>query len=254
MTTEKIVLKAPTVYYMLREFLTVVTPKYPQYEFVIKDAWNVSVAHGTTHIGKVGAYDNKLVFSNVRISRAKAKGKHGVSTRDVKKAVGIFNKYFQAMSADEVMEGSIMGMSSCIAKALTIKHEAEAAMDNVLRHVRPELLEDWERIGPLALASGSVSPAVIDRVPKLFAEAEMTGVLHKAYYHVGGYNVVINGGEYYVYQRHTNANATKVAFEELSTGIKRGLGILKMVPDQTFIADVGVRHTGYSFFILGGEE
>ncbi len=254
MTTEKIVLNAPTVHYMLREFLTVVTPKYPQYEFVVKDAWNVSVVHGTTHIGKVVAYDSKLLFINVRISKDRVRGKNGISTGDVKKAVGIFNKYFQVMSADEVMEGSIIGMGYCVNRAVDIQREAEVAMGNVLRHIYPELLGDWERIGALALASGSVSPAVIDRVPKLFAEAEMTGVLHKAYYHVGGYNVVINGGEYYVYQRHGNTNAVKVAFEELPTGIKRGLGILKMVPDQTFIADVGVRNTSYSFFILGGEE
>jgi len=253
MTTEKIVLKAPTVHYMLREFLNVIIPKYPQYEFVIKDAWNVSVAHGTTHIGKVGEHNSKLFFSNARISRGRAKGRNGISTGDVKKAVGIFNKYFQVMSAGEVMEGSIIGMGYCVGRAVDIKNEAEVAMGNVLRHIYPELLGDWERISPLALASGKVSPAVLDRVPKLFAEAEMTGVLYNAYNNVGGYNVVINGGEYYVYQRHTNTNATKVAFEELSTGIKRGLGILKMVPDQTFIADVGVRNTNYSFFIIGGE-
>jgi hypothetical protein len=254
MTTEKIVLKDPTVHYMLREFLNVITPKYPQYEFVIKDAWHVSVAHGTTHIGKVGTLDSKLLFSNVRISRDRARGENGISTGDVKKAVGIFNKYFQVMSADEVMEGSIIGMSRCISRAIDIKNEAEVAMGKVLKHIYPELLGDWERIGPLALASGNVSSAVIDRVPKLFAEAEMTEVLYNAYRKAGGYNVVISGGEYYVYQRYSKTNATKVAFEGLSNGIKRGLGILKMVPDQTFLADVGVRNTSYSFFIIGGEE
>ncbi len=148
------------------------------------------------------------------------------------------------------MVEDLESMSMCMMQANSLRLILDREIDDIFRTTREFVIENWESFAQLLVTGGVLHESRVQNVIDQRGEVATTSTLHKLYKKDVGYNVLIKGDYYYV--RDRSAKTTdKHTFDTLPDAIKRGVGLLKMVPDSTFVNGVGVRRKETSFYILG---
>jgi hypothetical protein len=240
----------------LKEFLGIVAPRYINYAFKTdRYLSSLSVEEGANRMGVIHfSSDNKQFrFHNFRTRQVRTKGDRSIKTTKVKQAVKTFDKYFYSVSPAEVITTDMQEMSRCTLLATTLRSRLVNKILEVVKGNMDYVIANWESIGGAMEAAGVLHPTKMEEIRQQKGEAATTTDLANTYRANVGYNVLLHGGCYYVNDRRTQLTE-RYERDALPDNIKRGVGLLKMVPDDTFIAGVGVRRRDYSFYVLGEEQ
>jgi hypothetical protein len=240
----------------LKEFLGIVARRYINYAFKTdRYLSSLSVEEGANRMGAIHFFsDNKQFrFHNFRTRQVRTKGDRSIKTTKVKQAVKTFDKYFYSVSPAEVITTDMQEMSKCTLLATILRSRLVDKILEVVKGNMDYVIANWESIGGAMEAAGVLHPTKMEEIRQQKGEAATTTDLANTYSANVGYNVLLHGGYYYVNDRRTQLTE-RYERDALPDNIKRGVGLLKMVPDDTFIAGVGVRRRDYSFYVLGEEQ
>jgi hypothetical protein len=241
----------------LKEFLGIVAPRYINYAFKTDQYLNsLTVEEGANRVGRIqffNAADKRFRFHNFRIREVRTKGDRSIKTTKVAQAVKTFDRYFFSVSPAEVIASDMQEMRRCTLHATTLRSRLISRVTETIKDASTYVIDNWESIGGAMVAAGVLHPTKMEEIQQLKGEAATTTKLADTYNANVGYNVLRNGEYYYVNDRRTQLTE-RYERDALPDNIKRGVGLLKMVPDDTFIEGVGVRRRDYSFYVLGEEQ
>jgi hypothetical protein len=240
----------------IRKFLMVVAAKYPHYKFCFSYSSSfIRVYDGAEQVGQVVYRTdvNKFSFSNFRIKGVRKRGDQDIKTGKLSEAVKVFDRYFYSLSAADVMREDVGAIEGCTKKSLYTTHLVGYELVTVIGKVKGYLISNWETFSEGMVAAGVLSEDDAMKIITLREEAALTGSMTARYNGKSGYHVYIKDNCYYVRTLKT-AEAVRHTTETLPDHIKRDVGLLKMVPDNTFVANVGVRRQNDSFYVLGEEK
>lgn len=240
----------------LKEFLSTIAPKYIGFTFKLNLVVNnIVVEEGANGMGVIhfSRGDEQFRFTNPRIRAVRERGDRSIRTTKVSQAVKTFHKYFYAVSPTEAIASDISAMNHCVFQSTQVKRQLTAKVTQLFNTHMDYIVSNWEVIGGIWRAAGLMTEADMEAVLSMRGEARTTEQLRKAYNDRVGYNVHIKGDYYYVHERKHDTTE-RHTIDTLPDNIKRGVGILKMVPDDTFVDGVGVRRRGHSFYVLGDEQ
>lgn len=240
----------------LKEFLGIVAPRYINYAFKVeRHLSSLMVEEGANRVGAIHfSNDTKQFrFHNTRIQQVREKGDRSIKTTKVKQAVKTFDRYFYSVSPAEVVATDIREMNRCTLHSTTLRSRLRTNIKDVFSGVMDYVVANWESIGGAMVAAGVLHPTKMAEILQSKGEVITTTKLADTYNANVGYNVLRHGEHYYVNDRRTQLTE-RYELDALPTNVKRGVGLLKMVPDDTFIEGVGVRRRDFSFYVLGEEQ
>ena len=250
-----------TVTPMVLTFINVVAPKHPHYTFLL-DKWDghypvrhVRVLLGKEHIGTVSvlrsyssSIGDRYVLANAHIREERKRGTRDIRTVSLKSAVKTFNRYFRPATTQETLEPMVAKIRRTLGLAAGIKHDFTTGFTNMCLGAKHIIMEQWDAIETTAVARGlnlSGFANVLDKHQEYLVAEGLYGVHSSGQ----GHYVVIVGDVYYT--ADTRLSAVQVlASETLPTHMRTKVGMLKLMPDNTFVPGVGVRTSDKLFYVL----
>jgi hypothetical protein len=247
---------------MIKNLLLAVAPKYPHYRFIYDHSWHeVSVHCGAKAEHKLGRFRyvmnsnlcGKIMFKNFRIDCVRSRGDRSIKTSRHGEAVKVFNQYFHTVSPAEVLRQQDVSIDQCINKANLYERELNSHLNAALTAAHKYILSNWDRIGGDMIAAGVLNQSSAEKINQLRQEAEVTSTLKQLYKSKVGYHVYLKEDLYYV-KTLSSSDAQVYDSYTLPPNIKRDVGMLKLLPDSTFVVGVGVRNEKHSFYVLGEDK
>ena len=248
---------------ILWEFLDAVAMKYPHYTFTIQygnaafRARDIKVEHGAEALGTVSGlpeYDGgvpRYVLSSPSIRKERTRGTRDIRTKHLPIAVKAFNRYFYPQTPLQLLEGMVGGITHTIRKAERLKHQFSHSFERVCFAAKDSLMTQWDTIEAAAKAAGCPIQS-LGVAAGHYQDYVVSNTLARLHDLGGGYYVGIKDGVYYMADVGLKA-VSALRSEELPAEVRGKIGMLKLVPDDTFVAGVGVRCSDTRFYIvLGG--
>ena len=248
------------VYPMLLEFIDVVAPKYPHYTFVtemgsaVHVARMVKVFHGTEEIGRIGTHSgqsSRIVrygLTTPAIRQERTRGDRNIQTTVLKTAVKTFNRYFQPKTALQILEDRVQEVQRVMRSASSLRTAFRNGFEGACFIAQDLIMEQWDTIKAIAVGQ-KYSAANLEMVRDKYHESSVATALENAHSRREGYYVVITDSTYHVTDIELSNVQTFVS-ETLPIHMRTKVGMLKLVPDQTFVMGVGVRSSDKVFYIL----
>jgi len=240
--------------------------KYPQWRFVAPSfsrgadkmgfVSKFVVYEGKEELGIIGwdfnrSHDSVFTIQNERI-RAKRQRGSQAKTKDVTKAVKTVGKMFGVKNLNERFQAVLSGAYHTVH---TVKHDRERVFDRAYEGLT-ELLKDylmrsWEQVCVVAKEQGA-DEKELAAMPGQYVEYMITKDIYEAYNKNQGAVVMITGSDYAV--RTVDSKNHEViniySTDTLPPYIKTAVGLLKLVEDDHFIKDIGVKIDSSSFFVM----
>ena len=248
------------VYPMLLEFIDVVAPKYPHYTFVLEIGSAVHVARmvkvfqGAEEIGSVGTHSghsSRIVRYGLitpAIRQERRRGDRNIQTTVLKTAVKTFNRYFQPKTTLQVLEERVQEVQRVMRMAGNLRTTFRNGFEGACFIAKDLIMEQWDTIAAIAVGQ-KYSAANLEMVRDKYHESSVADALENAHSRREGHYVVITDSTYQVADIELSGVQT-FASETLPIHIRTKVGMLKLVPDQTFVPNVGVRSSAKVFYIL----
>jgi hypothetical protein len=248
---EKLIAEAwETLEPMRKELIEILAPKYPHYQFCVGGVHlSVGVTHEGNRVGAIyrGGGEFRLYSRAIEVSGPR--GIHGKRTKDAAKAVKLFHKYFVPPTHTDVIKPYLGATEAFVRR---IRSKETLFVDNVKKslagsgrnevHGWLSVIDECRKVG---LMSDKAADALLDMAKDLITPAEVRA----AYNSPTGCNVVIREGYYYVHSRKTNATV-RYTQDTLPTNIKQCVGMLKLVPPDTVVGEVGIQIDANNFYVL----
>jgi hypothetical protein len=245
---------------LLWEFLDAVAMKYPHYTFTIQygnaafRAREIKVEHGAEALGTVSGlpeYDGgvpRYVLSSPSIKKERTRGTKDIRTKHLPIAVKAFHRYFHPQTPLQLLEGMVVSITHTIGKASRLKHSFSHSFERVCFAAKDSLMAQWDTIEAAAKAAGCPIQS-LGIVEGQYQDYVVSHTLERLHDKGDGYYIGIKDGVYYMGDVGLKG-ASAFRSEELPAGVRGKIGMLKLVPDDTFVAGVGVRCSDTRFYIV----
>jgi hypothetical protein len=239
--------------------------KFPRWTFVGVITW---VHEAWLEVDKLKVYENreeigvlhlttrtrsgtKYTLSNERIAEGRKRG-NSTETKDAKKALRLMAKTFGAKTVSEKLaEIDAKLYSSMVGGHANISHVYNIGWHDITKYLPDYVFNNFEQVSAAAINAGAKAEDV-KKLPELREGLDIAKKLYNAYTANDGWTVFINVGTYVVQGRGCD-NTELYTSDTLPGLFKRGVGMLKLVENATFLRDVGFRLDENVFFILKEE-
>jgi|688.fasta_scaffold02823_8 hypothetical protein len=243
---------------LLAEFLLKMHDKHPKFVFqprwiMYADSESPSIIHTNVScdkvvLGDVEVYAGTFTMRSDRIIRDKPRSGR-VQTSDIKRAGREFTKYFKPESAAEVLATRAGEARRAVYNAVdTARGKRKLALNLVDSYLLQHIMDNLDTYGVIAKSYGATD-AMLDAAKLGYEE---WSVIDSA---VGdkfdGYIVHIKDGLYMVGRRHREKACDVYEAKDLPAYINDKLGQLKLVQDNTYIRNVGLRVDDNTFYVRG---
>lgn len=210
---------------------------------------NFDVYEGSTKLGRVWkGYSTRgdvICIDNDRMSDNRQRGSH-TATTDVNKAFKLVVKNFRGPSLNEMVKEAVGVATSTVH---TIMYSYQTSFNRKFSGMNDFLvsyaMNNWEHMKQEAIDAG-ISPASLDGVEEAYASRKATQEICDSLTGNKGATVLLRGDEYVVV---INGAVSIFDTEHLPSHIKRSIGILKMVENNTHVEGHGVRTAKDKFFV-----
>lgn len=257
----------------LKPFVEAVAKKHPNWRFVCRNyfrkeinevlhhiAYSFTIFEGREALGEIGTdygRHNARVYTitNERIRRQRERGTD-TKTKDLNKAIKIVGKMVGAKRVDEHLSEIISETNNIVHQAgMDRERRFNHAYEFMVMKLIPHVMTNWETVSAIALQEGA-DPALIESIPELFNEHQITDKVRKCHTQKTGAVVLIHGNDYAVHNLDANDGDTVSVFgtDTLPAHLKSAIGMLKLVEPKHFIANVGVKIRNNAFYVIKEAE
>lgn len=184
----------------------------------------------------------RYTLDTPRLRNSRQRGSY-TSTGDAVKARKLVLKHFQPKSMEEVFLEAANGLDRVASSAKTIAGNQHTYAAHKVRNSAYTLVADnWDEF------AGRLTnlPDDCKDYPTLHATALATEDLYAQYNEGKGTTVIIKGEQYYMQGIVNGIYAADTVPEHL----KRGLGLLKLLDDNTAYPGIGIRLDATRFFVV----
>ena len=210
---------------------------------------NFDVYEGNTNLGRVwkgySARGDVICIDNDRMSDNRQRGSH-TATTDVNKAFKLVVKNFRGPSLNEMVKEAV-GVATSTVHTLAYGYRSSfnrkfSGMNDFLVSYA---MNNWEHMKQKAIDAG-ISPASLDGLEEAYVALKATQEICDSLTDNKGATVLLRGDEYVVV---INGAVSIFDTEHLPSHIKRSIGVLKMVENNTHVEGHGVRTAKDKFFV-----
>lgn len=211
------------------------------------------VYEGGETLGRIWkSYENRgdvVNIDNPRMQEARQRG-NSTSTQDLKKAFKLVTKNFHGPTLNEIVKDAIETAHNTVS-VLTHRTQVDfykkygALSDFLVAYT----MNNWDHIKQMAIDVG-LSPASLDGMSEAYDAYKATRDISNTMGENKGATVLIRGDEYIVVREGATAIFDT---DHLPSHIKRSVGILKMVDNQTYVEGHGARVSKDKFFVSAKE-
>lgn len=225
--------------------------------------WHVSKGTGDlpTQLGDIWAHDDVIHLGNGRISAGLQRGSSR-KTIKIDRAVSIFNRNFYPVTPAELLETRAEGLRIGIRQGRHKVYDTDELYKKLTGLLRPHIhshLDEFIELAHTIERQGGIHASQFDRYPKALEEANTIKDVIQHMDDLEGCVVIIKGADYYVsnsehiykseMMAEANAACHQFVTDTLPTDVKRGVGMLKLLKDGTYLQGVGYRLTADTFYI-----
>ena len=207
------------------------------------------VYEGSTKLGRIWkTYENRgdvICIDNDRMSNNRQRGS-STNTQDLNKAFKLVTKNFHGPTVAEAVAATLQQANNVVGMLMT-KHrrEFEFKYQHLHDFLMSYTMENWDQMRQLAIDAG-VGPMTLDGMAEAYDAKIATHGIGAAVSDGSGATVLIRGDEYIVV---INGVTSIFDTDHLPSHIKRSVGILKMVENQTYVEGHGARVDKDKFFV-----
>ena len=215
---------------------------------------NFIVYEGSTQLGRIWKdYENRgdvICINNERMSSNRQRGS-STNTQDLKKAFKLVTKNFRGPTVAEVVDEALV-MTHGVVGLLASKRSTDfySKYRSLTGFLEEYTMKNWEHIRQLATDAG-ISPMALDGMIEAYEAKMATQEISSARDNDTGATVLIRGDEYIVVIKGVTSIFDTY---QLPPHIKRSVGVLKMVENQTYVEGHGARVDKDKFFISSKAE
>lgn len=252
----------------LKELAVALALKYPQWRLVCHRMWNnfqgdgkaqvqkFSVYEGNENLGEIsseyggGRFHCERVFTlrNERIASARERGDR-VRTKDLGKALKIAAKMFYTKNLNEYIDEAANNVRRVTYEVARDRfHTFQRKFSHMWGYLEDYSVQQFDSLRDAAIRAGA-DTATLDDYINAYQEHKATEEIESCYEKGKGWVVLIRGSDYAVTSSNDNRQVTMYTTDTLPPHIKRGIGMLKLLEDNTFMSGVGVRRSESTFFI-----
>lgn len=211
------------------------------------------VYEGGEVLGRIWkSYENRgdvIAINNPRMEEARQRGS-ATTTSDSKKAFKLVTKNFYGPTISELVKDALGKANNTVAVLMANRRrDFEHKYMYLADFLQEYTLNNWEHMKQAAIDAG-VSPANLDGMIEAHEARVATQTIGVTLSNGSGATVVIRGDEYIVVR---NGVIAIFDTDHLPPHIKRSIGILKMVADQTYVEGHGARVSKDKFFVSSKE-
>jgi len=225
--------------------------------------WHVRKGTGDlpTQLGDIWSHDDVLHLSNHRISDGLQRG-NSRKTIKIDRAVSIFNRNFYPLIPAELLEIRAAGLRAGVREGRHKVYNTDELYKKLTGFLRPHIdshLDEFLDLIHTIGEQGGIHPSKFDEYPKVLEETNMIKDVMQHMDDLKGCVVAIKGADYYVSNSEhiyksemmagANVDCHQFVTDTLPTDIKRGVGMLKLLKDGTYLQGVGYRLTADTFYI-----
>jgi hypothetical protein len=251
----------------LKELVVALALKYPNWTLVANRFWRnidgtgteqarkFTIYEGSEALGEIttdyGNRSDERVFSisNERIASARERG-HAVKTKDLAKAMKTVAKMFFTKNLSEHIAEADNNVRSLVANVTSDRYRTfERKFQHLAEHLKHYSVQHFDALRDIAIRAGA-DASYFDNYIEAFNEAVATEEIERCYGKNKGWVVLIRGNDYAVTSSNTRDQVTMYTTDTLPPHIKRGVGMLKLLDDNTFISGIGVRKSESTFFVM----
>ena len=233
---------------------------YRMHRFVV---WHVGKGVGEVpvELGEVWVNADLKTYNltNQRIQDGLQRGMERKTTK-LDNAVSIFNRNFYPSTPAELLAIRAHSLRNGVKEGRNKVYSTDELFKTFTRFLRPHIESHLEEFLELAHTLGA-EPSKFDKYP---AELEETTTIKDVMEHMDGEKgcvAILKGADYYVSNanhvykyRYSNGQIPEHEVHQFVTGtlptdIKRGVGMLKLLKDGTYLRGVGYRLNADTFYI-----
>ena len=234
--------------------------EYRMHRFIV---WHVSKGIGDVplELGDVWVSADFKTFNltNGRIQDGLERGNERKTTK-LDRAISIFNRNFYPSTPAELLKIRAHSLRNGVKEGRNKVYNTDELYKKFTRFLRPHIESHLEEFLELAHTLGA-EPSKFDKYPE---ELEETTTIKDVMQHMDGDKgcaVILKGADYYVSNtdhvykyRYGNDGIPAHRVHQFVTGtlptdIKRGVGMLKLLKDGTYLRGVGYRLNADTFYI-----
>lgn len=187
-------------------------------------------------------------ISNRRISQSRERGSE-VMTGNHKTALKTVRKYFSAPTITEKVEvASQQARGLAYAEMVTARDEYEKANRSIHKSVQAYVTANWAQVLDSMKDSDR---AIAETIPSLKVAHESSQAMLDQIHAKQHLTVLIDGDTYITHDRGTTQT---YGSDDLPTGIKINLGLLKLMESGKPVLDVGIRISANTFVLYKGAK
>lgn len=251
----------------LKELVVALALKYPNWQLVANRFWRnfdntgteqaraFTIYEGSEALGEIKTdYGNRgdervFVIGNERIANARERG-HAVKTKDLAKAMKIVAKMFFTKNLSEHIAEADNDVRNLVNRVSSDRYRIfQRQFEHLVEHLKEYSVQHFDVLRDIAIRAGA-NASYFDNYIESFNEAVATEEIEKCYAKNKGWVVLIRGNDYAVMSSNTRDQVTMYTTDTLPPHIKRGVGMLKLLDDNTFISGIGVRKSESTFFVM----
>lgn len=210
----------------------------------------VSVTVGGEVVGRVatgrGRLGHYLELHNDRIS-AELMQRTSKRTHSLDKAIKIFERTFSTKTLPERAAALRRKLFSSANRATRIAGRTFSSnYTGITTALEPYIIENWSQFRDAAIAAG-VTEVAADSIVSEYNTVQSLAQLSES-----GVSISIEDGVYTVLR--DTRDAELYTTDTLPVGFKRGIGMLKLVPDDTLLEGIGLRDTESTYRLFASLE
>lgn len=241
-------------------FLSDVAPRYPNRSFVtttfnmysfdsgdIVGLRGIYVFAGDEPLGYIEAVDEKLVFSNNRISDDVKRG-YNKETSKLSTAKATFAKYFYGMTTLEHMQNVVSGAAALSGNtAHDLKRKELLALVAINELVAKKLAQGSQAFMDFFVSEGETD--IVDNLKAAKEEREIVRRIEQAMEAHAGLYLMVKDDHYYT---HRVGETTPKRYKrgDMPESMRTAFALLKLAEKETYVGSAGLKVDDDKFFIL----
>lgn len=219
---------------VMLNFVRSVAGSYPNFKFEFVNWLTVVVSQDLEHIGKLELYISgnvcSIALSNKNI-KAERQRRGPMKTKDLRKAAKLFAQYFEPLERSKLMAELKIKVNSKISE---------------LRQHRLKLTSDQF----LALLCGPKLPEIASAVESFIDMSELQTTINTGLSLTSNGVIITQRENKYFIQYMKDSRSEECTADTLPHNLRANLAMLKLVENDTIIADRGLRVLSNLFVVL----
>lgn len=218
----------------------------------------INVCHGQEHLGWIGATrygrggEDNIQLGNHSISKSLQRGDH-LETKSATRAVQAVLKHFTPLPLAEKLKPRVEALRRVVMLENSNAGQTKAQLRaDIMNALMPLLGEGDQRL--MALLQAVMPAGVVDAVPDILTREQWAGTLYQqaVYTKEGTFVFLEPDGVYLLVKKYGQPDMAAVRHSSVTLPDKYrgGIGMLKIVEDDTVLDGIGARLNADTFFLL----